>query len=104
MAKIKLTVRQILNLGLWDQVCDYLGWEPHIIREGRIDYDDLVEFDDAFEKEVDSSEHDSVGTVQWLIDELSKIENKELLVVIDDHFSVESVDLIENEKLVKLSY
>ncbi|MEK4824594.1 hypothetical protein NSS71_08545 [Niallia sp. FSL W8-0951] len=51
MAKIELTVKQIMNLGLWDKVCDYKGWEPWILNEGRIDENELVEFDDEFKKE-----------------------------------------------------
>lgn len=53
MAKIQLTVRQIINLGLWEQVCEYKGWDTWILNEGRIDEDDVVEFDDTFEKEDD---------------------------------------------------
>ena len=50
MAKIELTVKQIMKLGLWDKVCEYKDWSPYILREGRIDEDELVEFDDEFEK------------------------------------------------------
>lgn len=51
MAILKLTVRQIMNLGLWDKVCEYKDWNPYILREGLIDEDELVEFDDEFKKE-----------------------------------------------------
>lgn len=51
MAKIEMTVRQIFNLGLWEKVCDYKGWDYYLLNEGIIDYDDTVEFDDQFEKE-----------------------------------------------------
>lgn len=53
MAKIELTVKQIMNLGLWDKVCEYKGWNTWILNEGQIDENDLVEFDDAFKKEVE---------------------------------------------------
>lgn len=56
MAKIELKVRQIMNLGLWDKVCEHKGWNPYILREGRIDEDELVEFDDEFEKENQENE------------------------------------------------
>lgn len=51
MAKIELTVQQIINLGLWEDVCNYKEWNPYIAKEGRIDLDELVEFDDEFKKE-----------------------------------------------------
>lgn len=51
MAKIELTVKQIMNLGLWTKVCEYKGWSEWIYNEGKIEYNDLVEFDDEFQKE-----------------------------------------------------
>ena len=54
MSKVELTVRQIKNLGLWAEVCDYKGWNPYMLNEGRISEDEIVEFDDKFEKKVDN--------------------------------------------------
>lgn len=51
MAKIELTVRQIMNLGIWDKVCEYKGWSPYILNEGRISEDEKVTFDDEFKRE-----------------------------------------------------
>lgn len=51
MAVIELTVKQIMNLGLWDKVCEYKGWEPYILSEGKISEDELVTFDDEFKKD-----------------------------------------------------
>jgi len=51
MAEIELTVKQITNLGLWDKVCEYKGWDEWIIKEGKINEDELVTFDDEFKKE-----------------------------------------------------
>lgn len=48
MAHIELTVKQIMNLGLWDKVCAYKGWSEWILNEGRIDENEIVEFDDEF--------------------------------------------------------
>src|SRR5690625_312568 len=50
MSKIKMTVKQIFDLGLWEKVCDYKGWEYHIYNEGRISDEELVEFDTNFKK------------------------------------------------------
>lgn len=47
---VKLTVRSIVNLGLWTRLCEYKGWDKHIIREGLISLDSEVEFDDEFLK------------------------------------------------------
>ena len=55
MANIELTVKQIMNLGLWEKVCEYKGWETYIVNEGGISVDDLVEFDDEFKKEEDKA-------------------------------------------------
>lgn len=45
MSKIKMTVQQIKDLGLWEKVCDYKGIDPRIyFGESKI-----VEFDTKFE-------------------------------------------------------
>ncbi|MGJ0846583.1 hypothetical protein ACR77J_07835 [Tissierella praeacuta] len=51
MSKVKMTVRQIMDLGLWNKVCEYKKWDPWILNEGRIDYDEIVEFDSEFKEE-----------------------------------------------------
>lgn len=50
MALVRLQVSSIINLGLWDKVCEYKGWSPWILNEGRITDGEWVEFDDTFEK------------------------------------------------------
>lgn len=47
---VKLTVRSIMNLGLWGRLCEYKGWDKLIVREGLISPDSEVEFDDEFLK------------------------------------------------------
>lgn len=51
MAETTLTVRQIMDLGLWEQVCEYKGWNKWILNEGQIQEDELVTFDSEFKKE-----------------------------------------------------
>lgn len=51
MAEITLTVRQIINLGIWDKVCEYKEYNPWILTEGRIEEDDYITFDDEFKRE-----------------------------------------------------
>lgn len=51
MSQVRLTVKQIMNLGLWDKVCEYKGYNPWILNEGGISHDDYIEFDDEFKKE-----------------------------------------------------
>lgn len=51
MSKVSLTVRQIMNLGLWDKVCEYKHWSPWIYNEGQIDENEIVDFDDEFKQE-----------------------------------------------------
>ncbi|WP_461613129.1 hypothetical protein [Clostridium sp. Marseille-QA1073] len=47
---IKLTVKNLINLGLWGRLCEYKGWDKHIVRDGLISLDSEVEFDDEFLK------------------------------------------------------
>lgn len=47
----KLTVRQIINLGLWDKVCKYKGINSWALNEGLIEDDEVIEFDSEFRKE-----------------------------------------------------
>lgn len=55
MAEITLTVQQIFDLGLWDKICEYKGWNVWIVNEGQIQMDDIVTFDSEFKKEDDVS-------------------------------------------------
>lgn len=51
MAEITLTMKQIINLGLWEKVCEYKDWQVWIFNEGQISESELVTFDDEFKKE-----------------------------------------------------
>lgn len=51
MSMIKMTVRQIMDLGLWDEVCEYKGINPYAINEGLMEDSDIIEFDTEFKKE-----------------------------------------------------
>jgi len=46
-----MTVKQIMDLGLWDKVCEYKSWDVWVLNEGKIDSSDEVEFDTEFKKE-----------------------------------------------------
>lgn len=50
MAETTLTVRQIMDLGLWQKVCDYKDWNQYILADGKIDENELVTFDSEFKK------------------------------------------------------
>ena len=51
MSKVTMTVKQIMDLGLWDKVCEYKNWDVWILNEGKIDSSEEVEFDTEFKKE-----------------------------------------------------
>lgn len=51
MSMVKMTVKQIMELGLWDEVCEYKGINPYAINEGLMEYNDIIEFDTEFKKE-----------------------------------------------------
>ena len=44
MSKIKMTVQQIKDLGLWEKVCDYKGIDPRI----SLNTDGTIEFNTEF--------------------------------------------------------
>ena len=48
MSKVKMTVRQLTDLGLRDKVFEYLKINPYALNEGQIGYDDVLEFDSEF--------------------------------------------------------
>ena len=48
MSKISMTLKQILDLGLWDRVCEYKGWMP--FEKNNMSISDIVEFDTEFNK------------------------------------------------------
>lgn len=51
MSIIKMTARQIIDLGLWDRVCEYKGINPYAVNEGLMKDSDIIEFDTEFKKE-----------------------------------------------------
>ena len=51
-----MTVQQVVDMGLWEKVCQYAGWDIWSLKEGKISYDEKVEFDTEFKKEC--SEYD----------------------------------------------
>jgi len=46
-----MTVQQIMDLNLWDKVCEHKGWNPWILNEGQIDENEVVTFDSEFKKD-----------------------------------------------------
>jgi len=50
MSKVSMTVKQIMELNLWDKVCEYLGINPFALSEGQISINEVLEFDTEFKK------------------------------------------------------
>lgn len=44
---MKLTIRQIMDSGHWEEFCAIRGWDPWIVNEGRADSAEEVELEDA---------------------------------------------------------
>ncbi|MCL1696325.1 hypothetical protein [Lysinibacillus sp. BPa_S21] len=61
MTRTTLTVKQIHELGLWEKVCEYKGWDTWILNEGKIEEDELVEFDSEFKKEIKLTEEQELA-------------------------------------------
>ena len=49
MAEITLTAKTIQNLGLWNKVCEFKGWD--YLSAERVDDNEMITFDDAFKKQ-----------------------------------------------------
>lgn len=108
MARVNLQVRNIMNLGLWDKVCEYKGWNPWILNEGRISEDEWVEFDDTFEK-LDESENNKyfllkeVVSGKWLLYEKDSTfynhDDQDLLVatIEDEGYAKMICDLLNKQ-------
>ena len=47
-----MTVQQIVDLGMWEKVCEYKCWDTWILNEGKINPAEAVDFDTEFKKEV----------------------------------------------------
>lgn len=105
MAKTELTVRQIMNLGLWDRVCEYKDWNPYILNEGRISEDEIVEFDDEFKKPDKSLEKTVTKSISSLLDGSNDPEKIDELFVqtLDDLLEDlgNGMDKLEKEKALK---
>ena len=50
MSKISMTVKQIIELGLWDKVSKYCGIDYYALNEGQISINEVLEFDTEFKK------------------------------------------------------
>ena len=50
MSKVSMTVKQIMELGLWDKVSEYLSINPFALSEGQKFNDEVLEFDTEFKK------------------------------------------------------
>ena len=51
MSNIKMTVKQCIDLGLWEKYCNWSNTNQYAINEGLIDYDNIIEFDSEFKKQ-----------------------------------------------------
>lgn len=40
---MKLTIREIMDRGLWDEFCEIRGWSVWCVNEGRCDSSEVVE-------------------------------------------------------------
>lgn len=90
MSLIKMTVKQIFDLGLWDKVCEYKNINPYALNEGLITYDDVIEFDTEFKtykKETDN-------TLEYMITSYDKNGEERETEIIYTTLSKQREDLI----------
>lgn len=98
MAKIELTVKQIQNLGLWEKVCDYKGWDYYAINEGKIAEDDIVEFDDTFETNKEPINIDNFSYI------FNSLYSSGITFIRKEHFTLNFEQIVEHVfKIIELS-
>lgn len=56
MAEKTLSVKKIRELGLWNQVCNYMNWDPNIFDNGEILETHEVTYDDTYVKQNEVNE------------------------------------------------
>ena len=61
MSKVSMTVKQIMELGLWDKVSEYLGINPFALSEDQISNNEVLEFDTEFKKPEKESLNEFTG-------------------------------------------
>jgi len=61
MSKVSMTVKQIVELGLWDKVAEYLGINLYALNEGQISDDEVLTFDTEFKKHQKDLPREFVG-------------------------------------------
>lgn len=75
MSLIKMTVREIMDLGLWEKVCKYKGYDEWILNEGKIGENDTIEFDTEFKVKDEDDDLDKELTYEiYSIDDLGNSE------------------------------
>ncbi len=42
--KIQMTIREIMDRGLWDKFCDLRGWDYYICKDGKASSDEEITF------------------------------------------------------------
>lgn len=103
MANVRMQVSSIVKLGLWEKVCDYHGWNPYLLNEGRINDNEFVEFDDEFKKEKPKTIYYVSRTDQhheFRIQSDHKFSVGDVIEVNDISLRIEGLDENENELYV----
>lgn len=88
-----MTVQQIIDLNLWDKVCEYKGWNPWILNEGQIDENEVVTFDSEF-KNVDNNME---SLYQMMSDKRVKLNGN-----LENYLDCLNDDYGEDKKLISL--
>lgn len=56
MSIITMTVKQLQDLGIWESVLEYKGYNPYVLNEGLMDEDSLVTFESNYKELAKKSE------------------------------------------------
>ena len=91
MSTASLSVRQIMDLGIWDKVCECNGINPYAINEGLMEYDEIIQFDTEFKKDVEKVDRE----VCYMVTSYDKNGNQEDTDMVYTTVSNHKKDLID---------
>jgi len=58
--KVKVTVRELMDKGVWDEVCELLGLNPWCVNEGLMDSSEEIELTETQAKQMGLLEKEMV--------------------------------------------
>lgn len=80
MNLLTMTVKDLMDLGLWESVRDYKGYSPYVLNEGLMDMDSEVTFESNYKDlnvDFQGEQYSREEFKSYIEGELEEIENAE---------------------------